>query len=91
MAVAELQPTSPQPWSFCHCAFSPPDEVVLKFEMGHVRARNLVYDTLPVIIHGNGPTKVGRCSALGECGRKPESQFSYCACTWGLVPLFGVL
>lgn len=43
-----------------HCDFSPPDEVVLKFEMGHVRARNLAYDTLPVVIHGNGPTKVGR-------------------------------
>ncbi|XP_061829196.2 procollagen-lysine,2-oxoglutarate 5-dioxygenase 1 isoform X2 [Nerophis lumbriciformis] len=34
------------------------DEVVLKFEDGHVRARNLLYDTLPVIIHGNGPTKL---------------------------------
>ncbi|MEJ1272422.1 procollagen-lysine 2-oxoglutarate 5-dioxygenase 3 [Cricetulus griseus] len=34
------------------------DEVVLKFEMGHVRARNLAYDTLPVVIHGNGPTKL---------------------------------
>uniref|UniRef100_A0A8D1LWY3 Procollagen-lysine,2-oxoglutarate 5-dioxygenase 1 n=1 Tax=Sus scrofa TaxID=9823 RepID=A0A8D1LWY3_PIG len=34
------------------------DEVVLKFEMGQVRARNLAYDTLPVLIHGNGPTKL---------------------------------
>lgn len=34
------------------------DEVVLKFEDGRVRARNLLYDTLPVIVHGNGPTKV---------------------------------
>uniref|UniRef100_A0A668AGV0 Procollagen-lysine,2-oxoglutarate 5-dioxygenase 1 n=1 Tax=Myripristis murdjan TaxID=586833 RepID=A0A668AGV0_9TELE len=34
------------------------DEVVLKFEDGRVRARNVLYDTLPVIIHGNGPTKV---------------------------------
>ncbi|KAM8830980.1 procollagen-lysine,2-oxoglutarate 5-dioxygenase 1 [Synchiropus picturatus] len=34
------------------------DEVVLKFEDGHVRARNLLYDTLPVVIHGNGPTKL---------------------------------
>uniref|UniRef100_A0A668AVK4 Procollagen-lysine,2-oxoglutarate 5-dioxygenase 1 n=1 Tax=Myripristis murdjan TaxID=586833 RepID=A0A668AVK4_9TELE len=33
------------------------DEVVLKFEDGRVRARNVLYDTLPVIIHGNGPTK----------------------------------
>uniref|UniRef100_A0A8C6L5H2 Procollagen-lysine,2-oxoglutarate 5-dioxygenase 1 n=1 Tax=Nothobranchius furzeri TaxID=105023 RepID=A0A8C6L5H2_NOTFU len=34
------------------------DEVVLKFENGRVRARNVQYDTLPVIIHGNGPTKI---------------------------------
>lgn len=34
------------------------DEVVLKFEEARVRARNLAYDTLPVIIHGNGPTKM---------------------------------
>ncbi|XP_056129575.1 procollagen-lysine,2-oxoglutarate 5-dioxygenase 1 isoform X2 [Lampris incognitus] len=34
------------------------DEVVLKFEDGQVRARNVLYDTLPVIIHGNGPTKL---------------------------------
>ncbi|XP_053136660.1 procollagen-lysine,2-oxoglutarate 5-dioxygenase 1 [Hemicordylus capensis] len=34
------------------------DEVVLKFENRRVRVRNLVYDTLPVVIHGNGPTKL---------------------------------
>nr|XP_046253921.1 procollagen-lysine,2-oxoglutarate 5-dioxygenase 1 isoform X1 [Scatophagus argus] len=34
------------------------DEVVLKFEDGRVRARNLLHDTLPVVIHGNGPTKL---------------------------------
>uniref|UniRef100_A0A1A7YWC4 Procollagen-lysine,2-oxoglutarate 5-dioxygenase 1 n=1 Tax=Iconisemion striatum TaxID=60296 RepID=A0A1A7YWC4_9TELE len=34
------------------------DEVVLKFENSRVRARNVQYDTLPVIIHGNGPTKL---------------------------------
>uniref|UniRef100_A0A3B5KVN4 Procollagen-lysine,2-oxoglutarate 5-dioxygenase 1 n=1 Tax=Xiphophorus couchianus TaxID=32473 RepID=A0A3B5KVN4_9TELE len=34
------------------------DEVVLKFEDGQVRARNVQYDTLPVILHGNGPTKL---------------------------------
>ncbi|KAL7399025.1 hypothetical protein ABVT39_018749 [Epinephelus coioides] len=34
------------------------DEVVLKFEDGRVRARNVLHDTLPVIIHGNGPTKL---------------------------------
>ena len=36
----------------------PSDEVVLKFEKAKVRARNVAYDTLPVVIHGNGPTKV---------------------------------
>lgn len=34
------------------------DDVVLKFEEGRVRARNVLYDTLPVIVHGNGPTKL---------------------------------
>ncbi|KAF7235757.1 Multifunctional procollagen lysine hydroxylase and glycosyltransferase LH3 [Varanus komodoensis] len=34
------------------------DEVVLKFEKTRVRARNVAYDTMPVVIHGNGPTKL---------------------------------
>ncbi|XP_043918973.1 procollagen-lysine,2-oxoglutarate 5-dioxygenase 1 [Protopterus annectens] len=34
------------------------DEVVLKFENGRVRARNVDSDTLPVVVHGNGPTKL---------------------------------
>ncbi|XP_023821824.1 procollagen-lysine,2-oxoglutarate 5-dioxygenase 3 isoform X4 [Oryzias latipes] len=34
------------------------DEVVLKFEKGRARVRNVAYDTLPVVIHGNGPTKL---------------------------------
>uniref|UniRef100_A0A7M4FA04 Procollagen-lysine,2-oxoglutarate 5-dioxygenase 1 n=1 Tax=Crocodylus porosus TaxID=8502 RepID=A0A7M4FA04_CROPO len=34
------------------------EKVVLKFENSRVRARNLLYDTLPVMIHGNGPTKL---------------------------------
>ncbi|XP_062988217.1 procollagen-lysine,2-oxoglutarate 5-dioxygenase 2 isoform X2 [Elgaria multicarinata webbii] len=34
------------------------DEVLLKFEEGRGRARNSVYDTLPVTLHGNGPTKL---------------------------------
>ncbi|CAI9571104.1 unnamed protein product [Staurois parvus] len=33
-------------------------DVVMKFENGRVRARNLAYDTLPVLVHGNGPTKL---------------------------------
>nr|XP_028587057.1 procollagen-lysine,2-oxoglutarate 5-dioxygenase 2 isoform X2 [Podarcis muralis] len=34
------------------------DEVLLKFEDGRARARNSLYDTLPVTLHGNGPTKL---------------------------------
>ncbi|MGH0119831.1 UNVERIFIED_CONTAM: hypothetical protein FKN15_043264 [Acipenser sinensis] len=34
------------------------DEVLLKFETESVRARNVVYDSLPVVIHGNGNTKI---------------------------------
>ncbi|CAH2316937.1 procollagen-lysine,2-oxoglutarate 5-dioxygenase 1 [Pelobates cultripes] len=33
-------------------------DVVLKFENGRVRARNLAYNTLPVLIHGNKATKL---------------------------------
>ncbi|XP_062904877.1 multifunctional procollagen lysine hydroxylase and glycosyltransferase LH3-like [Mobula hypostoma] len=41
------------------------DEVVLKFERGKARVRNVAQDTLPVIIHGNGPTKL-QLSYLGN-------------------------
>lgn len=43
--------------------FSPfnPDEVVLKFENGKSRVKNTFYETLPVAINGNGPTKVSTC------------------------------
>uniref|UniRef100_A0A8C9W2M4 procollagen-lysine 5-dioxygenase n=1 Tax=Scleropages formosus TaxID=113540 RepID=A0A8C9W2M4_SCLFO len=34
------------------------DEVLLKFGNERVRVRNTVYDTLPVVIHGNGNTKL---------------------------------
>uniref|UniRef100_A0A8D3DLB4 procollagen-lysine 5-dioxygenase n=1 Tax=Scophthalmus maximus TaxID=52904 RepID=A0A8D3DLB4_SCOMX len=34
------------------------DEVVLKFEKAKVRARNVAFDSLPIVIHGNGPTKL---------------------------------
>jgi hypothetical protein len=67
-------------------AFSPTDEVVLKFEMGHVRARNLAYDTLPVLIHGNGPTKVGGPSPLGVWGGggyNSNSALGTKATSWG--------
>ncbi|XP_033928119.1 multifunctional procollagen lysine hydroxylase and glycosyltransferase LH3-like isoform X2 [Melopsittacus undulatus] len=33
------------------------DEVVVKFEPGRVRVRNVASDSLPIVIHGNGPTK----------------------------------
>lgn len=46
-----------------HCVFRL-DEVVLKFEQARVRARNVAYDTLPVVIHGNGPTKVSHWVVL---------------------------
>lgn len=55
--------------------------------MGHVRARNLAYDTLPVLIHGNGPTKVGRGPGLWGKWEGARAQFcSYCDHTsspWG--------
>ncbi|XP_071999185.1 procollagen-lysine,2-oxoglutarate 5-dioxygenase 2 isoform X2 [Engystomops pustulosus] len=34
------------------------DEVVLHFENGRARAQNTQYETLPVLVHGNGPTKI---------------------------------
>lgn len=60
--------------------FLPPDEVVLKFDQNRVRIRNVAYDTLPVVVHGNGPTKVP--SALSPCVSRallllaPFSRFS---------------
>ncbi|KAM7390386.1 hypothetical protein PAMA_008516 [Pampus argenteus] len=34
------------------------DEVLLKFGTAQVRVRNTAYDSLPVVVHGNGNTKV---------------------------------
>uniref|UniRef100_A0A8C4EI63 procollagen-lysine 5-dioxygenase n=1 Tax=Dicentrarchus labrax TaxID=13489 RepID=A0A8C4EI63_DICLA len=51
------------------------DEVVLKFERAKVRARNVAYDTLPVVIHGNGPTKV--TADRGPRARTPCSEPSH--------------
>ncbi|KAE8604275.1 hypothetical protein XENTR_v10014651 [Xenopus tropicalis] len=34
------------------------DEVILAFEDGKARVKNSQYDSLPVLIHGNGPTKL---------------------------------
>ncbi|XP_028298229.1 multifunctional procollagen lysine hydroxylase and glycosyltransferase LH3 isoform X4 [Gouania willdenowi] len=49
------------------------DEVVLKFERSKVRARNVAYDTLPVVIHGNGPTKL----QLNYLGNYVPTAWSY--------------
>lgn len=38
------------------------DEVVLKFENAKSRVKNTFYETLPVVINGNGPTKVSTCA-----------------------------
>lgn len=52
-----------------------PDEVVLKFENGKSRVKNTFYETLPVAINGNGPTKVSSyahqlivCLSELDCG-----------------------
>ncbi|KAL7990893.1 hypothetical protein Chor_014323 [Crotalus horridus] len=45
-------------WVFKRIASETSDEVLLKFEDGRARARNSIYDTLPVTLHGNGPTKL---------------------------------
>ncbi|XP_061121853.1 procollagen-lysine,2-oxoglutarate 5-dioxygenase 2 isoform X2 [Syngnathus typhle] len=34
------------------------DEVLLKFGTNRVRVRNTAYDSLPVVVHGNGNTKI---------------------------------
>lgn len=44
-----------------------PDEVVLKFDRNRVRIRNVAYDTLPVVVHGNGPTKVPPVASALAC------------------------
>uniref|UniRef100_A0A1A8KAZ1 procollagen-lysine 5-dioxygenase n=2 Tax=Nothobranchius TaxID=28779 RepID=A0A1A8KAZ1_NOTKU len=49
------------------------DEVVLKFERAKVRVRNVAYDTLPVVIHGNGPTKL----QLNYLGNYVPSAWTY--------------
>lgn len=36
------------------------DEVLLKFGTGRVRVRNTMYDSLPIVVHGNGKTKVSK-------------------------------
>ncbi|XP_071656229.1 multifunctional procollagen lysine hydroxylase and glycosyltransferase LH3 isoform X2 [Patagioenas fasciata] len=66
------------------------DEVVLKFQPGGVRVRNVVTDSLPMVIHGNGPTKL----QLNYLGNYVPSGWSYeggCGdCDLDLRPLEGV-
>ncbi|XP_067390600.1 multifunctional procollagen lysine hydroxylase and glycosyltransferase LH3 isoform X2 [Emydura macquarii macquarii] len=65
------------------------DEVVLKFEQNRARARNVAYDTLPVVIHGNGPTKL----QLNYLGNYIPNAWTYeggCGgCGQGLLDLAG--
>ncbi|KAF3859962.1 hypothetical protein F7725_000217 [Dissostichus mawsoni] len=66
------------------------DEVVLKFEDGRVRARNVLYDTLPVVVHGNGPTKL-QINYLGNYIPNIWTFETGCtACNEGLLPLEGL-
>ncbi|XP_054991042.1 multifunctional procollagen lysine hydroxylase and glycosyltransferase LH3 isoform X2 [Sorex araneus] len=56
------------------------DEVVLKFDRNRVRIRNVAYDTLPVVVHGNGPTKL-QLNYLGNYvpnGWTPEGGCGFC-------------
>ncbi|XP_029304955.1 LOW QUALITY PROTEIN: procollagen-lysine,2-oxoglutarate 5-dioxygenase 1 [Cottoperca gobio] len=63
------------------------DDVVLKFEDGRVRARNVLYDTLPVVIHGNGPTKL-QINYLGNYIPNTWTFETGCTeCHEGLLPL----
>uniref|UniRef100_A0A452RM91 procollagen-lysine 5-dioxygenase n=1 Tax=Ursus americanus TaxID=9643 RepID=A0A452RM91_URSAM len=56
------------------------DEVVLKFDRNRVRIRNVAYDTLPVVVHGNGPTKL-QLNYLGNYvpnGWTPQGGCGFC-------------
>ncbi|XP_066493442.1 procollagen-lysine,2-oxoglutarate 5-dioxygenase 1 [Tiliqua scincoides] len=65
------------------------DEVVLKFENKRVRVRNLVFDSLPVVIHGNGPTKL-QLNYLGNYVPQTWTFESGCSlCKEGLKSLTG--
>jgi len=66
------------------------DEVVLKFEDSRSRARNMLYDTLPVVVHGNGPTKL-QINYLGNYIPKVWSFETGCTvCHEDLRPLSGL-
>ncbi|XP_021519759.1 multifunctional procollagen lysine hydroxylase and glycosyltransferase LH3 isoform X1 [Meriones unguiculatus] len=64
------------------------DEVVLKFDQNRVRIRNVAYDTLPVVVHGNGPTKL-QLSYLGNYvpnGWTPGGGCGFCDQTRRALP-----
>ncbi|XP_064231779.1 multifunctional procollagen lysine hydroxylase and glycosyltransferase LH3 isoform X2 [Aotus nancymaae] len=64
------------------------DEVVLKFDRNRVRIRNVAYDTLPVVVHGNGPTKL-QLNYLGNYvpnGWTPEGGCGFCNRDWRTLP-----
>ncbi|XP_060029419.1 multifunctional procollagen lysine hydroxylase and glycosyltransferase LH3 isoform X2 [Erinaceus europaeus] len=64
------------------------DEVVLKFDRNRVRIRNVAYDTLPVVVHGNGPTKL-QLNYLGNYvpnGWTPEGGCGSCELDWRPLP-----
>ncbi|KAM8794224.1 multifunctional procollagen lysine hydroxylase and glycosyltransferase LH3-like [Eudromia elegans] len=66
------------------------DEVVVTFEPGRTRVRNVARDTLPVVLHGNGPTKL-QLNYLGNYipwGWSPEGGCG--DCDRDLLPLEGL-
>lgn len=52
-------------------------DVSLKFEDEDVRIHNTVYQTIPVVIHGNGPSKV-LLNSLGNYLAKSWTQNEGC-------------
>lgn len=66
------------------------DEVVLKFENGKSRVKNTFYETLPVAINGNGPTKILQ-NYFGNYVPNSWTQESGCAlCDFDTIDLSAV-
>uniref|UniRef100_A0ABI7W8X0 procollagen-lysine 5-dioxygenase n=1 Tax=Felis catus TaxID=9685 RepID=A0ABI7W8X0_FELCA len=64
------------------------DEIVLKFDRNRVRIRNVAYDTLPVVVHGNGPTKL-QLNYLGNYvpnGWTPQGGCGFCGRDRRILP-----
>lgn len=47
-----------------------------------MRIRNVAYDTLPVVVHGNGPTKVLQWLILSASAPAPEARTQSLSHTW---------